>query len=229
MLPIGRQTCCGSSFWPCKRGGIACAGAGRYSGQVQKKTWETLSSQRHFANPHLEVVTEQVRTPMHRSPRTWTVARRKAAVVIAPMTRDGRFVLIYQERIPVRETIWEMPSGQIDAAPADAHPERPEEVALRELREEAGYELAKEGALTALGHYFTSPGFSDERGYFFLARPVAPIANYARDRSESILDCRAFTVSEIRQMIAGNQIRDANTLSIWARLWARGLLAEQNA
>jgi ADP-ribose pyrophosphatase len=200
---------------------------------VQKETWETLSSQRHFANPHLEVVTEQVRTPMHPSPRSWTVARRKAAVVIAPMTRDGKFVLIYQERIPVRETIWEMPSGQIDAAPADADPplsaERPEEVALRELREEAGYELAKDGALTALGHYFTSPGFSDERGYFFLARPVTPIANYVRDRSESILDCRAFTVSEIRQMIAGNEIRDANTLSIWARLWARGLLTGQNA
>jgi hypothetical protein len=45
-----------------------------------------------------------------------------------------------------------------------------------------------------------------------------------RDESESILDCRAFAVAEIRRMIAENEIRDANTLSMWARLWAHGLL-----
>jgi 8-oxo-dGTP pyrophosphatase MutT (NUDIX family) len=145
---------------------------------------------------------------------------RKAAVIIAPMTRDGKIVLIHQERIPIRAAIWEMPSGQIDG-PAQ---ETVEQVALRELREEAGYELAKDGKLIALGHYFTSPGFTDECGHFFLARPVEPCLNYMRDESESILDCRAFTVPEIRRMIAENEIRDANTLSMWARLWARNVL-----
>src|SRR5262249_37030694 len=125
-----------------------------------------------------------------------------------------------QERIPVRTAIWEMPSGQIDG-PVQ---ETVEQVALRELREEAGYELAKDGELIALGHYFTSPGFTDECGHFFLARPVKPCPNYVRDESESILDCRAFTVSEIRRMIAENEIRDPNTLSMWARLGARGVL-----
>jgi ADP-ribose pyrophosphatase len=148
---------------------------------------------------------------------------RKAAVIIAPVTRDGRIVLIRQERIPIRATIWEMPSGQIDGP---AH-ETAEQVALRELREEAGYELARDGKLVSLGYYFTSPGFTDERGYFFLARPVEPCSNYVRDESESILDCRAFTVSEIRQMIAGNEIHDANTLSLWAQLSARDLLPVQ--
>ena len=100
-----------------------------------------------------------------------------------------------------------------------------EQVALRELREEAGYELAKDGELVPLGHYFSSPGFTDERGYFFLARPVQPCKEGpARDEGESILDCREFSVAEIRRMIAENEIRDANTLSIWARLWARDLL-----
>jgi hypothetical protein len=75
-----------------------------------------------------------------------------------------------------------------------------------------------------LGHYFTSPGFTDERGHFFLARPVERCSNYVRDELESILDCRAFTVNEIRRMIAENEICDANTLSLWARLSARDLL-----
>ena len=96
---------------------------------------------------------------------------------------------------------------------------------MRELREEAGYQLAEDGELIALGDYFSSPGFTDERGYFFLARPVEPIANYVRDEAESILDCRAFSVSEIRRMIAENEIRDANTLGICARLAARGFLS----
>jgi ADP-ribose pyrophosphatase len=183
-------------------------------------SWETVSSEQHFSNAHLEVVTDHVRTPACSLPRTWTIVHRKSAVIIAPMTGDGKIVLIHQERIPIRTAIWEMPSGQIDG-PAQETVER---VALRELREEAGYELAKDGELIALGHYFSSPGFTDERGYFFLARPVEPCLNYVRDESESILDCREFSVEEIRRMIGENEIRDANTLSIWARLWAHGLL-----
>jgi ADP-ribose pyrophosphatase len=195
---------------------------------MKEHAWQTISSERHFANAHLEVVTDHVRTPLRSQPAAWTIVHRKAAVIIAPMTRDGKIVLIRQERIPIREAIWEMPSGQIDNAVARVgHPaETIEQVALRELREEAGYELARDGEFIPLGHYFSSPGFTDERGYFFLARPVhrrkdAPV----RDEGESILDCREFTVEEIRRMIAENEIRDANTLGICATLGARGLLS----
>ncbi len=163
--------------------------------------------------------------------------RRKAAVIVAPMTHDGKIILIRQERIPIREAIWEMPSGQIDNSVAGTRPlagigdsgrrtESIEQVALRELREEAGYELARDGKLVALGHYFSSPGFTDEHGYFFLARPVEQCKDAsARDEGESILDCREFSVEEIRRMIAENEIRDANTLGICARLAARGFLS----
>jgi len=186
-----------------------------------QKSWETLSSEPHFANAHLEVVTDHVRTPARSQPRSWTVVHRKAAVIIAPMTPDGKIVLIHQERIPIRAAIWEMPSGQIDGP---VH-ETAEQVALRELREEAGYGVARDGQLIALGHYFTSPGFTDERGYFFLARPVQKCKDHsAGDEGESIVDCREFEVEEIQRMIAENEICDANTLSMWARLCAHGLL-----
>jgi 8-oxo-dGTP pyrophosphatase MutT (NUDIX family) len=185
--------------------------------------WETISSERHFGNAHLEVVTDYVRTPTREVPRTWTVVHRKAAVIIAPMTRHGKIVLIHQERVPIRAAIWEMPSGQIDKV---VEPDQREikAIALSELREEAGYELSNDGELIALGHYFSSPGFTDERGYFFLGRPVEPCANYVRDKAESIVDCREFSIEELRRMIAKNEIQDANTLSMWARLWAGGFL-----
>jgi len=193
---------------------------------VKEHTWETTSSERHFANAHVDVVTDQVRTPSRSQPRPWTIVHRKAAVVVASMTRDGKIVLIRQERIPIRQAIWETVSGQVDDHNADQREIK--NVALRELREEAGYELAEDGELISLGHYFSSPGFTDERGYFFLARPVQRCEDGpARDEEESILDCREFTVEQIRRMIAKNEIRDANTLGICAMLSARGLLSAE--
>lgn len=192
--------------------------------------WKTISSERHFANANLEVVTDRVQTPTRPEPRAWTIVHRKAAVVVAPMTRDGKIVLIRQERIPVRQAIWEMPSGQIDSVAGGGDPGHPAEtikqVAVRELREESGYELASGGQFISLGHYFSSPGFTDERGYLFLARPVQPCKEGSHhDEGESILDCHEFTVEEIRLMIAENDICDANTLSICAALAARGVLS----
>ena len=99
-------------------------------------------------------------------------------------------------------------------------------VMQRRLREETGFELAEGGDLIPLGDYFTSPGFTDERGYCFLARPVREsVAGHSRDESESILDCRAFGPEELRDLIANNEIRDANTLAICVRLLSRGLLS----
>jgi ADP-ribose pyrophosphatase len=197
---------------------------------MKGSNWKTVSTERHFTNPNLEVVTDCVQTPARPDPRPWTIVHRKAAVVVAPMTQDGKILLIRQERIPIRQTIWEMPSGQIDTVAGGADPGRSAEtivhVALRELREETGYELAPDGQLISLGHYFSSPGFTDERGYFLLACPVQPCDEAPdHDEGESILDCRRFSVEEIRRMIADNEIRDANTLGICAMLAARGLLS----
>lgn len=187
--------------------------------------WETISTETHFTNSHLEVVTDRVKTPSRPAPRPWVIVHRKPAVVIAPMTRDGKIILIRQERVPIRAAIWEIPAGQIDDS-REPMPKEIEAEALRELREETGHELAPEGELISLGYYFSSPGFTDEHGYFFLARPVQPCAHeHVRDEAESILDCRSFSSTEIARMIADNEIRDANTLSICARLAARGLLS----
>src|SRR3954468_23155044 len=186
--------------------------------------WRTISSEPHFANRNLEVATDRVQTPARPDARTWTIVHRKPAVVIAPMTRDGKIILIRQERIPIEQAIWEMPSGQIDDHDADE--DKIKNTALREVREETGYELGQNGELISLGYFFSSPGFTDERGYFFLARPVQPCAEGPdREEGESILDCRGFNSDEIRRMIADNEIRDANTLGICATLAARGLLS----
>lgn len=187
--------------------------------------WETKESVTHFANEHLSVVTDCVKTPARSAPRSWTTVHRKPAVVIAPFAADGKIILIRQERAPIRAALWEVPAGQIDDS-LEPDQAQIEAAALRELREETGHELSSGAKLVALGHYFSSPGFTDEHGYFFLAQPVQPCREpLVGDESESILDCRSFSVAEFARMIAENEVRDANTLSIAARLAARGLLS----
>jgi ADP-ribose pyrophosphatase len=191
----------------------------------QSEGWETVSRETHFRNDDLEVCTEEIRTPARSAPRQWTVVHRKNGVVIAPMTAEGKIILIRQERIPIQTALWEVPAGQIDQT-KDQDTDAIEAAALRELREETGFELAEGGELISLGDYFTSPGFTDERAFLSLARPVRPSPEGPkRDESESILDCRAFSTEELGRMIAANEIRDANTLVICARLVARGLLS----
>jgi len=207
-----------------RRPQFAAEDGARYNCWMKSGNWKTISSERHFADRNLEVVTDRVQTPARPDPRAWTIVHRKPAVVVAPMTRDGKIILIRQERIPIRQAIWEMPSGQIDDHNSDEN--KIKDTALREVREETVYELGPNGELISLGYFFSSPGFTDERGYFFLARSVQPSADGPdRDESESILDCRGFNSEEIRRMIAENEIRDANTLGICATLAARGVLS----
>jgi ADP-ribose pyrophosphatase len=188
--------------------------------------WKTISSEKNFANAHLEVFTEKVQTPSGHKARIYTTVRRKPAVVIAPMTKDGKFLLIKEERIPIRAAIWSMPAGQIDDdGGGELDDKEIKAVALRELHEETGYDLAPGGEVIALGHFFTSAGLTDEHCYFFLARPVQRAEVHKREEGEAILECRAVTTDKLSRMITENEIRDSNTLAICARLAARGLIA----
>jgi ADP-ribose pyrophosphatase len=184
--------------------------------------WETHGDETLFANPYLAVHRVKVSTPTRPVPFEWTVAHRKGAVVVAPMTAQGDFLLVRQERVPIRATIWEFPAGQIDDHEEDDHIRA---TGLRELREESGYELAPGGELISLGHFFPSAGFTDEHSHLLLARPVVPSAwGTSHDPGEAILDCRAFAPAEFREMIARGEIRDANTLAAFARMAALGLV-----
>lgn len=186
--------------------------------------WETLERVSKFENPYLQVSVDHVRTPSRPDGCEWTVAHRKGAVGIAAVTHEKKLLLVRQERVPIRATIWELPAGQIDEN-ADHNDTVLRATALRELREETGYELAANGELKPLGYFFPSPGFTDEHSHLFLAEPVVVSERgQAFDANEAIVGCRAFSFAELREMIANGEIRDANTLATFARLCALGLI-----
>lgn len=187
--------------------------------------WLTVRTQKAFENAYLRVDLETVQSPGREGEVTWTVVHRKAAAVIAPRTVDGRYLLVRQERVPLRAAIWEFPAGQIDET--GEHSEATiRETAEREMREECGYRLAPEGELIAMGRFFSSPGFTDEHSYLFLADGVEPDpGGHDHDEHEAILECRAFTADELLTLVASGVIEDANTLSTIARLLARELFS----
>ena len=60
----------------------------------------------------------------------------------------------------------------------------------------------------------------------FLARDVVPRPDGpSHDAQEAILEVRAFTPSELEDLIASGEIVDANTLAAYARMRAKGVFS----
>lgn len=192
--------------------------------------WRTRSRKdRVFETPYLSIGEISSLPPSRAEddpPIAWTVVSRPTAVVMAPMTPEGKLLLIRQERIPVQRTLWEFPAGQVEEIGEELTRRAIVDTALRELEEEAGYLPDPEiGEVVPLGFTFTSQGFTNEHLYQFLLRNVVS-SETGTDHGdgECIVDCRAFDFAEIRQMIAENKISDGMTLGLCARLWSLGLM-----
>jgi ADP-ribose pyrophosphatase len=182
--------------------------------------WRILRSESLCDTPHLRVNRQHVATPSRPEGVTWMVAKRHTAAVVAPRTIDGKFILIRQERIAVQRVLWEFPAGQVDG---EVNAASIYQTALRELGEEAGVSCSSE--LIPLGYFFSSVGFTDECCHLFLARDVIPRAEgFDHDEHEAIVEVRAFSESELTQLIGSGEIVDSNTLATYARLKARRLI-----
>jgi 8-oxo-dGTP pyrophosphatase MutT (NUDIX family) len=185
--------------------------------------WRKVSARETYADPYIQIERAEYLTPNRQErPVPWTVAHRKSAVAVAPVLEDGRFVLISQERLPVQQVLWEFPAGQIDEPRGHEHHETIVATTLRELREECGAELAAGGSLDPLGYFFPSQGFTTEHVYLFRARPVCVVSRPQPDGSEHISGVRFVSPEELRRMIAENEITNALTLALYARMSARG-------
>jgi len=186
------------------------------------ENWTTISSDTHFADDHLSVVTERVRTPHRTEAHAWTIVRRKSAVVVAAMTAEGNFVL-------VRRAYSDSQSDLGNAGRTGRSIVR-----FRLVSRRCFARVARGDRLRARARgrnkfswaiSFPRPGSPTSANFLFLACPVQrAIQHHTYDDAEMILECREFSPAQITAMIADDTIRDANTLSIWARLVAKGII-----
>lgn len=182
--------------------------------------WELRESTPLFVHQYLEVNQVRLCSPSRSNSFEWTVCHRKAGVVVAAQTSEGGFVMIRQERVPVRATLWEFPAGQIDEGGVHDW-QTVLNTALRELSEESGYVPLSSAEVIPMHHFLASPGFTDEHCYQVWIKGVGLGGQGMHlDPNESITDVRIFTWPELQQMVLSGEIRDANTLCCMARIGA---------
>jgi ADP-ribose pyrophosphatase len=92
------------------------------------------------------------------------VAEHPGGAVAVPISNEGNILLVRQFRYPMKEHLYELPAGKLNAG------EDPLLCAQRELEEETGYSAQAWKKLTAI---YTTPGFCTEQLHIFLATGIA--------------------------------------------------------
>jgi 8-oxo-dGDP phosphatase len=147
---------------------------GRPSDPVQdvSEEWPVESSQDLYRSElPFALRADRIRRPDDPADDSFTrvVLEHPGAVVILALDDQERVFCLRQYRHPVRHRLVELPAGLMDH-----DGEEPEDVARRELAEEAGL---RADTWTHLTSTYSSPGITDECVHYFLARDLSPISD----------------------------------------------------
>lgn len=176
------------------------------SGLESRLAEETIRREEIFAGQLITVRREEVRLPDGRSASREIVGH-AAAVAVLPLDDQDRALLVRQYRKPVEQVLWEVPAGKIDPG------ETPEDCARRELAEEAGVEAA---VWEPLGPVATTPGFSDEIIYLYVARGLSKATGAHADEDE-FLEVAAVPFPQVLAMIESGEMWDAKSVCVVLR------------
>ncbi len=173
---------------------------------------DKVSSEQVFRGRLLEVRRDQVRLPDGK-PATREFIVHPGAVMIVPLLDDGRLVMERQWRYPLQRAMLEFPAGKLDAG------EAPFACAVRELREETGYQATQWGRA---GLLHNAIAYSTEGIEVWFARGLT--AGPRRLDDGEFLDVQLRTLDEVAGLAASGGITDAKTLVglLWLQNWQAG-------
>ena len=153
-----------------------------------------------FKGRLVELCVQRVRLPNGRTTEVEVVHHPGAAAMV-PVDDDGQVVLVRQYRPSVGGWVLEVPAGKLDAG------EPPGECAARELEEEVGLSARR---LDGLGAIWTTPGFTDERIWLYLARELEPAEQ--RLGEHEVLTIERMPFRKALALAASGEIDDAKTV-----------------
>ncbi|GIK60021.1 MAG: NUDIX hydrolase [Ignavibacteriota bacterium] len=130
------------------------------------------------------------------------VAEHPGGAVVVPVTDNGKIVMVTQYRFPVKEVLLELPAGKLSKG------EDPKVCAVRELEEETGY---KSDDIKSLGSIYTTPGYSTEKLWIYLAENLKP-GNYNREEGEFGMEVFELSLPEVEEKIYNGEIVDGKTI-----------------
>lgn len=135
------------------------------------------------------------------------VLKHAGGVCIAATHDDKSFYCVDQYRYGVECIMQEFPAGKIDEG------EQPLEAAVRELREEIGFEAK---TVVPLGYIHPSPAYLDEVLYLYYASDL-DFVGQDLDENE-VLNVYTRELDDIIADITANRITDAKTISLAYKL-----------
>ena len=129
------------------------------------------------------------------------VVHHPGGVCVVAVDENEMVTMVRQFRYAYGDHLLELPAGKLEKG------EEPLPAAIRELSEETGLEAAN---WTDLGPIFTSPGFSRETLYVYLATGLSQ--GEAHPDPNEFLDVEKMPLSRLVEMVDRGEIRDAKTV-----------------
>ena len=162
---------------------------------------EVLSSRSVFKGRILNLRVDTVETIDGRE-STREVVEHAPCIAVIAVDPDNNVLLVRQYRQALAKELLEIPAGGIDEG------EDPESAVIREMQEETGYRPQK---VERLNGFYSTPGFSDEYLYLFLATDLVPGRLIAEDTAG--IEVVRLPVSEIPDLVTSGKIEDAKTVA----------------
>lgn len=161
----------------------------------------TISSRLIYSGKILTLRLDEVKLPNGKT-STREIVEHPGAVAIVALNEKNEVLMVRQFRKPVEEELLELPAGKLEKG------EQPEICAQRELMEETGFFARSLRYITA---FYTSPGFSSERMYLYLARDLENNTKLADE--DEFIDLKIIPLEQAVRKIYDGEIRDAKTIS----------------
>ena len=161
---------------------------------------KTMKSEKVYKGKIINLRVDTVELPDKKYSKR-EIVEHPGSVGIVAITEDNHMVLVNQFRKPVEKSILEIPAGKIEIN------EEPKETALRELYEETGY---RAGNIEYLFEFYTSPGFSNEKMYLFLATEL--LEGHAEPEDDEYIEMEKIPLEDLIDMVLRGDIVDSKTI-----------------
>lgn len=181
--------------------------------------WEELSTEHIVQDEWIDFRRQAYKFPDGSVYEPYYTYSRRDYVVIVASDEEGRFLCVKQFRQGIREVTTEFPAGGIErkfglecgSSRSEADSEEALKAAIRELREETGYESDDWKQLMAIPSQAT---IADNWAYIYVAKNCKKVTGQSLDAME-FLNVELYTADEIEKMIAEGKFKQAMHLMAW--------------
>ncbi|EWH11578.1 nudix hydrolase [Catenovulum agarivorans DS-2] len=177
----------------------------------ESNPWLVHSSQEIYANAWIRVREDKVTTPAN-TPGIYSVVEfQNLAVGIVPIDQHGNTWLVGQWRYPLESYSWEIIEGGCPKG------EKPEDCALRELKEEAGLVADK---LQPFMELSLSNSSTDDTAVVYVATGLTE--GEAEPEETEQLQLTKMPLSQVYELVLAGKIHDAISVAAILKLKALG-------